>query len=101
MKGDKNNRGTWSRREVFRVGSMATAAGVMGGIAVTDAAPAPQAPASQLPASAKGPQVYTRIGVRPFINLTGTLTINGGALSFPRCVRPVTRPPTTRSTSTS
>ena len=45
MKGDKNNRGTWSRREVFRVGSMATAAGAMGGIAVTDAAPAPQAPA--------------------------------------------------------
>ena len=83
MKEDKNNRGTWSRREVFRVGSMATASGVMGGIAVTDAAPTPQAPASQLPASAKGPQVYTRIGVRPFINLTGTLTINGGALTLP------------------
>ena len=81
---DKNNRDTWSRREVFRVGSMATAAGAMSGIGVTDAAaPAPQAPASQLPASAKGPQVYTRIGVRPFINLTGTLTINGGALTLP------------------
>ena len=83
MKGDKNNRGTWSRREVFRVGGMATAAGAMGGIAVTDAAPAPQAPAAQLPASAKDPQVYTRIGVRPFINLTGTLTINGGSLTLP------------------
>ena len=83
MKGDKNSRGTWSRREVFRVGSMATAAGAMSGIAVTGAALAPQAPASQLPASGKGPQIYTRIGVRPFINLTGTLTINGGALTLP------------------
>jgi D-glucosaminate-6-phosphate ammonia-lyase len=78
----KKDRGAWSRREVFRVGGMATAAGVIGGIGVTDAAtqgsgvPVPDAPA-------KGPQVYTRIGVRPFINLTGTLTINGGALELP------------------
>jgi L-seryl-tRNA(Ser) seleniumtransferase len=95
MKGDKKKLGTWSRREVFRVGGMATAAGVMGGIAAPDAAPAPpfddvtaslsaqQGRAPQLPASAKGPHVYTRIGVRPFINLTGTLTINGGALTLP------------------
>ena len=72
-----------TRREVLRVGTMATAAGVMGGIAVTDAAPASQAGASHLPSSAKGPEVYTRIGVRPFINLTGTYTINGGALELP------------------
>lgn len=87
MKDDKAERGAWSRREVFRVGSMATAAGVMGGIGVTDAAPALQAGASHLPAPAptkpQGPQVYTRIGVRPFINLTGTYTINGGALELP------------------
>ena len=100
MKGDKADkayRGTWSRRDVVRIGSMATAAGVMGSIAVTDAAAASpfdsadlatplraqQARASQLPADPKGPQVYTRIGVRPFINLTGTLTINGGALTLP------------------
>jgi D-glucosaminate-6-phosphate ammonia-lyase len=83
MKGDKNKGGTWSRREIFRVGSLATAAGAMGGIAVTDGAASPQAPASQLPASPGGAQLYTRIGVRPFINLTGTLTINGGALTLP------------------
>lgn len=83
MKGDKADRGTWSRRDVVRVGSMATAAGVMGSIAVIDAAAASQARASQLPAAPKGPQVYTRIGVRPFINLTGTYTINGGALELP------------------
>jgi D-glucosaminate-6-phosphate ammonia-lyase len=83
MKSDKSRRGTWSRRDVVRVGSMATAAGMIGGIAVTDAAPVSQAVTSHVPASAKGPQVYTRIGVRPFINLTGTLTINGGALELP------------------
>jgi L-seryl-tRNA(Ser) seleniumtransferase len=82
MKCDNVDLRTWSRREVFRVGTMATAAGVMGGIVVTDAAPASQAGASHLPPSATGPQVYTRIGVRPFINLTGTLTINGGALEL-------------------
>jgi len=71
MNGDNVDRGTWSRRDVFRVGSMATAAGVMRGIAVTNAAPA------------KAAEVYTRIGVRPFINLTGTYTINGGALELP------------------
>jgi D-glucosaminate-6-phosphate ammonia-lyase len=84
MKGDKKmDRGTWSRRQVFRVGGLATAAGVMGGIAVTGAAPAPQARTAKPAAPAKGPHVYTRIGVRPFINLTGTLTINGGALMLP------------------
>ena len=84
MKGDKTDRGTWSRREVFRVGSMATAAGVMGGIAVTDAAPRHRPGVTGFPRPRKGPQVYTRIGVRPFINLTGTLTINGGALDASR-----------------
>jgi uncharacterized pyridoxal phosphate-dependent enzyme len=94
---DKTKRPTWSRREIFRVGSMATAAGTISRIAATDATPAPtfdsadpatslrakQAPASQPAAAAKDAQVYTRIGVRPFINLTGTFTINGGALTLP------------------
>src|SRR5436190_20849101 len=83
MTSDNMDRGTWSRREVFRVGTMATAAGVMGGIVGPDAAAASQAAASDLPPSASGSQVYTRIGVRPFINLTGTFTINGGALELP------------------
>ncbi len=90
-------RETPSRRRFFRRAAAASIGGVVGGITVTDAAPASpfdsadlatslrakQAGVSQLPASAKGPQVYTRIGVRPFINLTGTLTINGGALTLP------------------
>ena len=68
----------WTRRDIFRVGSIATAglirpAGRAAG--ATAAAPAPPADTSA--------GIYTRIGVRPFINLTGTLTINGGALTLP------------------
>ncbi len=37
-------------------------------------------------AAAPNPDVYTRIGVRPFINCTATLTINGGSLTFPEVI---------------
>jgi L-seryl-tRNA(Ser) seleniumtransferase len=37
-------------------------------------------------AGAPAPDVYTRIGVRPFINCTATLTINGGSLTFPEVI---------------
>jgi L-seryl-tRNA(Ser) seleniumtransferase len=58
-----------SRREVFQAGGMATAWSLLG--------------SSPSPAKADGGNIYTRIGVRPFINLTATYTINGGALSRP------------------
>jgi len=67
-----------SRRTFFR-NTAATAAGALGGLAL-----APKAASASVPSTpARNPQVYTRIGVRPFINLTGTLTINGGALMLP------------------
>ena len=75
MKAHKDDRAVWSRRDVFRVGSFATAAGVIGGLSVAEAVPG-------APAQEEGAEVYTRIGVRPFINLTATLTINGGALTL-------------------
>jgi L-seryl-tRNA(Ser) seleniumtransferase len=37
------------------------------------------ASADSAPSVASSPEVYTRIGVRPFINCTATLTINGGS----------------------
>jgi D-glucosaminate-6-phosphate ammonia-lyase len=37
-------------------------------------------------AAASSPNVYTRIGVKPFINCTATLTINGGSLTFPEVI---------------
>jgi L-seryl-tRNA(Ser) seleniumtransferase len=85
MNADKAEQVTWSRRDIFRVGSLATAAGVMGSIGVTGATPE-----SEPPQSVAGPEIYTRIGVRPFINLTGTFTVNGGALTLPE-VREATR----------
>jgi hypothetical protein len=46
------------------------------------------------------PEVYTRIGVRPFINCTATYTINGGSQMLPEvismiaqaCGSPIFRP---------
>ncbi len=38
-------------------------------------------------AARAGENVYTRIGVKPFINLTATYTINGGALTLPEVKR--------------
>ena len=63
-----------SRRDVFRSGGL-TAAGLLG-------AAAPMAAAAGRGEPAK-PDVYNRIGVRPFINLTAAVTINGGLLTLP------------------
>ena len=63
-----------SRRDVFRKGGL-IAAGVASGSPVGEAAAAP-----------KGPEVYTRIGVWPFINCTATYTINGGSMMLPEVV---------------
>jgi L-seryl-tRNA(Ser) seleniumtransferase len=66
------NRRAFSRRDVFRAG----------GLAAATAASASGAPDS----SPTSPQVYTRIGVRPFINATATLTINGGSRMLPEVI---------------
>jgi D-glucosaminate-6-phosphate ammonia-lyase len=60
-----------SRRRLFQT-SGAVAAGLAAGPPIRAAAPSPD--------------VYTRIGVRPFINCTATLTINGGSLTFPEVI---------------
>jgi L-seryl-tRNA(Ser) seleniumtransferase len=46
-------------------------------------------PAQSAQATSEGPEVYTRIGVKPFINCTATLTINGGSLPFPEVISAV------------
>jgi L-seryl-tRNA(Ser) seleniumtransferase len=63
-----------SRRDILRSSGVTAAAGLA-------AAPPPAAAAS----TAK-PDVYTRIGVRPFINTTATLTINGGSQMLPEVI---------------
>jgi L-seryl-tRNA(Ser) seleniumtransferase len=65
-----------NRREVLRAAGIATAAGLTGrGAALADA--------DTPPTGANASNPYTKIGVRPFINLTATYTINGGTLTLP------------------
>jgi uncharacterized pyridoxal phosphate-dependent enzyme len=70
---DASNRSTavLSRRRLFQT-SGAIAAGLAAGPPARAADPSPD--------------VYTRIGVRPFINCTATLTINGGSLTLPEVI---------------
>ena len=63
-----------SRRRLFQSGGLAAA-----GIAGFESSAA-------APAAGPNPEVYTRIGVRPFINCTATLTINGGSLMLPEVI---------------
>ena len=62
-----------SRRSFFRSAGTVTAAGLA--TEAVDFAKASAAAGSQ--------NVYTRIGVKPFINLTATITISGGTLTLP------------------
>ena len=76
-----------TRRDFFKTGSLlALPALLLGKRAVAApaeaAAPAPAAPA-MLGTLEIGPNLYKSIGVRPFINCTGTLTVNGGSLELP------------------
>src|SRR5947207_2996825 len=59
-----------SRRFLLQAGGTGAAA-LLTGASRSSAAPA------------NSPEIYTRIGVKPFINLTATFTINGGALMLP------------------
>jgi len=67
----KNSTGL-TRRDVFQTGAL-SAAGLLGGAASP-------ADAAARPVRAT---VYERIGVRPFLNLTGAFTMNGGMLTLP------------------
>ena len=66
-----------SRRDMFRTGS-ALAAGFAAGT-----------PAGAATTNMPGPEIYTHIGVRPFINCTATLTINGGSLMLQEVIAAV------------
>jgi L-seryl-tRNA(Ser) seleniumtransferase len=72
-----------TRRDLFKNGSLlALPALLLGKRIVAAPAPAATAPA-RLGALEIGPNIYKSIGVRPFINCTGTLTVNGGSLELP------------------
>jgi L-seryl-tRNA(Ser) seleniumtransferase len=72
----KQQMGRLTRRDFFKSG------GLLGLLALysEQAAAAPEPPSGALRI---GPDIYQSIGVRPFINGTGTLTVNGGSLELP------------------
>jgi len=70
-----------TRRELFRSGGVAAAVG-LSGTAPADASVA----ASRTEPS---PDVYTRLGVKPFISCTATITINGGSRLLPEVIEAV------------
>ncbi len=68
--------GRITRRDFFKGGSL------LGSLALFSR---PVVVAAKPPAEALriGPDIYQSIGVRPFINAAGTLTVNGGSLELP------------------
>jgi len=71
---NKQSAAALSRRDIFNRAGVVAAAGLAG------------TPLSAAPARTTGPDVYTNIGVRPFINTTATLTINGGSQMLPEVI---------------
>jgi L-seryl-tRNA(Ser) seleniumtransferase len=69
------------RRQLIRRSGMATVAGLM--------AAAGARPLAAAPLGDPSPQVYTRMGAKPFINCTATLTINGGSRQLPQVIEAV------------
>ena len=79
----ESERGGISRRDLFRASSAAATAGLLSWL--PDTAVAAQA------SSEASSDVYTRLGVEPFINCTATLTINGGSRLLPEVIEAVER----------
>ena len=80
-----------TRRDFFRTGSLVAMPALLLGKRAMAAEPAVAAPGPATAASVPlapgglqiGPNLYQSIGVRPFINCTGTLTVNSGSLELP------------------
>jgi len=71
----------FSRRSLLRSGGWSAAAGLLAGGRAGEASPASR--------TEPPPDVYTRLGVKPFINCTATYTINGGSRLLPEVIEAV------------
>jgi len=79
MKSNKSKSAVLNRREMFLAGAVAGVANLLGPRVASAAA-------ARLPARAGGPEVYSTLGVKPFINCTSTYTINGGSAMLPEVI---------------
>ena len=78
MRTNKSKSTNLNRRQMFLAGAMAGAG--LAGPRVALAA------ASSLPSRGSGPEIYSQLGVKPFINCTSTYTINGGSAMLPEVI---------------
>jgi seryl-tRNA(Sec) selenium transferase len=78
MKTNKPNSTILNRRQMLLAGATAGGASFVG--------PRSARAASSLPTRGSGPEVYSRYGVKPFINCTSTYTINGGSSMLPEVI---------------
>src|SRR5689334_17372753 len=74
----KSTKARLNRRDVFRAGALVGAAGFL--------TPKAARAAAHLPSRGGGPEVYSSMGVKPFINCTSTYTINGGSAMMPEVI---------------
>jgi D-glucosaminate-6-phosphate ammonia-lyase len=71
-----------SRREVFRMAGLLGLSSVLRPPRAEASAGAPPAPA--VPGAVEiGPKIYESLGVKPFINRRGTITVIGGSMELP------------------
>jgi L-seryl-tRNA(Ser) seleniumtransferase len=71
-----------SRREVFRIAGLLGLGSVLPSPRAGASASAPAAPA--VPGAVEiGPKIYESLGVKPFINCRGTITVIGGSMELP------------------
>jgi len=87
MRSLKRTAAGFSRRDFFRTGGALALPMLVGRrVAAEAAAPVAQTAGpttTRVGALDIGPNIYQSIGVRPFINCTGTLTVNSGSLELP------------------
>src|SRR2546422_7204889 len=83
MKMNKPKSAAFNRRQMLLAGAIAGGASFVG--------PRRALAASSLPVRGSGPEIYSRFGVKPFINCTSTYTINGGSAMLPEVDRKSTR----------
>ncbi|HZO57691.1 MAG TPA: aminotransferase class V-fold PLP-dependent enzyme [Bryobacteraceae bacterium] len=79
MRSKKPQSNSLNRRQMLVAGAIAGSASLAGPRSA-------RAAASSLPVRGSGPDIYSLIGVKPFINCTSTYTINGGSAMLPEVI---------------
>src|SRR6266849_465099 len=75
MKSNKPKSAAFNRRQMILAGAIAGSANLIGARSARAA--------SSLPVRGSGPEIYSRFGVKPFINCTSTYTMNWGSAILP------------------